>query len=158
MSLATLPWSPYHAIRKVTNLQNCQVANYYCWFQIRSFQGTRKGVPLTVYLWYFLCSLGILGDYNPSIPTIYGSYICQLVQGFFPRPYQQTPGGYPKPPTNSLWFGIPEPFEGERGCLGYAKQGNVGFPLDSYINIGFGGFIIFFWCSPPVGEVSIHFV
>ena len=22
-------------------------------------------VPLTVYLWYLLCSLGILGDYNP---------------------------------------------------------------------------------------------
>ena len=23
------------------------------------------GVPLTVYPWYLLCSLGILGDYNP---------------------------------------------------------------------------------------------
>ena len=28
-------------------------------------QGTRTGVPLTVYPWYLLCSLGILGDYNP---------------------------------------------------------------------------------------------
>ncbi len=28
------------------------------------------GVPLTVYPWYLLCSLGILGDYNPYIPTI----------------------------------------------------------------------------------------
>ena len=28
------------------------------------------GVPLTVYLWYLLCSLGILGDYNPEIHTV----------------------------------------------------------------------------------------
>ena len=35
-----------------------------------------------------------------------------------PRPYQQTPGAYPKPPTNSLWrnsFHL-----GVWGCLGYA--------------------------------------
>ncbi len=29
------------------------------------------GVPLTVYPWYLLCSLGILGDYNP----LYRAYI-----------------------------------------------------------------------------------
>ena len=29
-----------------------------------SFKG-QLGVPLTVYPWYLLCSLGILGDYNP---------------------------------------------------------------------------------------------
>ena len=40
-----------------------------------------------------------------------------------PRPYQQTPGAYPKPPTNSLCFGIPATFGGERGCLGYATFG-----------------------------------
>ncbi len=33
-------------------------------------QGTRTGAPPTVYPWYLLCSLGILGDYNPLIPTI----------------------------------------------------------------------------------------
>ena len=27
-----------------------------------------------VYPWYLLCSLGILGDYNPYIPTIHGLY------------------------------------------------------------------------------------
>ena len=33
------------------------------------------GVPLTyVYPWYLLCSLGILGDYNPQIP-LYRAYI-----------------------------------------------------------------------------------
>ncbi len=29
------------------------------------YQGTRTGVLLTVYPWYLLCFLGILGDYNP---------------------------------------------------------------------------------------------
>ncbi len=28
------------------------------------------GVSLTVYPWCLLCSLRILGDYNPQIPTI----------------------------------------------------------------------------------------
>ena len=37
-------------------------------------QGTRTGVPLTVYPWYLLCSLGILGDYDPYIHTIKGLY------------------------------------------------------------------------------------
>ena len=41
-----------------------------------SIQGTRTGVPLTyVYPWYLLCFLGILGDYNPEIPTSYRAYI-----------------------------------------------------------------------------------
>ena len=34
-----------------------------------SFKG-HLGVPLTVYPWYLLCSLGILGDCNPQIPTV----------------------------------------------------------------------------------------
>ena len=32
--------------------------------QLFNFKG-QVGVPLTVYPWYLLCSLGILGDYNP---------------------------------------------------------------------------------------------
>ena len=32
------------------------------------------GVPLTVYPWYSFCSPGILEQYNPQIPTIYGLY------------------------------------------------------------------------------------
>ena len=39
------------------------------WFSIWSFHTVafkgQWGVPLTVYPWYLLCSLGILGDYNP---------------------------------------------------------------------------------------------
>ena len=31
-------------------------------------------VLLTAYPWYSFCSPGILGDYNPQIPTIYGLY------------------------------------------------------------------------------------
>ena len=32
--------------------------------QLPSLKG-QLGVPLTVYPWYLVCSLGILGDYNP---------------------------------------------------------------------------------------------
>ena len=41
-------------------------------FLNRSFKG-QLGVPLTVYPWYLLCSLGILGfiTYNPAIDTHY---------------------------------------------------------------------------------------
>ena len=42
------------------------------------------GVPLTVYPWYLLCSLGILGDYNPWISTIYG-YIGISHRGYVGR-------------------------------------------------------------------------
>ena len=44
-----------------------------------------------------------------------------------PRPYQQTPGAYPKPPTNSLCFGIPESFGG-LGMSGVCSRGMLGFP------------------------------
>jgi len=37
------------------------------------------GVPLTVYSWYLLCSLRILGDYNPYIPTTHN---IGLIEGF----------------------------------------------------------------------------
>ena len=41
------------------------------------------------------------------------------------------------PFPNSLWVGIPATFGGERGCLGYAKQGYVGFPLEKIIRLMF---------------------
>ena len=47
----------------------------------------------------------------------------------FLRTFQQTPGAYPKPPTNSLWFGIPFIW-GFRDVWGML-QGYVGFPLES---------------------------
>ena len=33
-------------------------------YKVANIKG-QWGVPLTVYPWYLLCSLGILGDYNP---------------------------------------------------------------------------------------------
>ena len=43
-----------------------QDLGYRVWRQARNvaFKG-QLGVPLTVYPWHLLCSLGILGDYNP---------------------------------------------------------------------------------------------
>ena len=34
-------------------------------YQSKPILKGQLGVPLTVYSWYLLCSLGILGDYNP---------------------------------------------------------------------------------------------
>ena len=42
--------------------------------QRTSFFKGQLSVPLTVYPWYLWCSLGILGDYNPYIPTTKGLY------------------------------------------------------------------------------------
>ena len=43
------------------------------------------------------------------------------------RTFQQTPGAYPKPVTNSVWFGIPESFGG-LGMSGVCSEGILGFP------------------------------
>ncbi len=43
------------------------------------------------------------------------------------RPYRPTPGAYPKPPTNSLWFGIPFIW-GWKGMSGVCSRGMLGFP------------------------------
>ena len=50
------------------------------------------------------------------------------------RTFQQTPGAYPKPPGPTVYdseflnrLGV------KRGCLGYAKQGYVGFPLELWM-------------------------
>ena len=49
------------------------------------------------------------------------------------RNFQHIPKGtYPRPSTNTLWFGIPESFGGERGW-GYAKQGYVGILLETSV-------------------------
>ncbi len=44
------------------------------------------------------------------------------------RPFQQTPGAYPKPPANSLCFGIP--FIWGFGDVWGMLQGYVGIPLE----------------------------
>ena len=46
------------------------------------------------------------------------------------RTFQQTPGAYPKPPGPTVYVSEFLSFGGERGCLGYAKQGYLGIPLD----------------------------
>ena len=47
------------------------------------------------------------------------------------RTFQQTPkGAYPKPPGPTVYVSEFLQFGGERGCLGYAKQGYVGVPLE----------------------------
>ena len=46
----------------------------------------------------------------------------------FLRPYQQTPGAYPKPPGPTVYgFGIPESFGG-LGMSGVCSRGMLGFP------------------------------
>ena len=45
-----------------------------------------------------------------------------VVQRFSLRTFQQTPGAYPKPPTNSLWFGIPFIW-GWKGMSGVCETG-----------------------------------
>ena len=55
---------------------------------IRGFFSGLKGqlgVPLTVYPWYPLYSLGILGDYNPQIPT--NTHYIGLIWAFFFRDF-----------------------------------------------------------------------
>ena len=55
----------------------------------------------------------------------------------FLRTFQQTPkGAYPRPPFQTVYDSEFLSFGGERGCLGYAKQGYVGVPLETCF---FGG-------------------
>ena len=45
----------------------------------------------------------------------------------FPRNFQHTPKGtYPRPESPTVYVSEVFSFGGERGCLGYAKQGYVG--------------------------------
>ena len=56
----------HEAVSRFTGPQPVWGDRVFCFFRQKEvyFKG-QLGVPLTVYLWYLLYSLEILGDYNP---------------------------------------------------------------------------------------------
>ena len=76
-----------------------------------------------------IMSWGVSGRMFQNEPSDPSKGLVKLANNNYPRPYQQTPGAYPNPPTNSLCFGIP--FIWGFGDVWGMLQGYVGFPLET---------------------------
>ncbi len=117
-----------------------------------------------MYPWYFLCSLGILGDYDPSIPTIYGLYRAYTgishrgtLVGVHPTipwhlaPRKEGPGRPPK-----MWFSLRWPAKCHPWARRFAtaRQEPTG-RVETFVFWPVMIFFVFFFVGPPKKKILL---